>query len=262
MLKDIISVGQQGSLVSGDSFVFGTRKRGVFNPYSLILATEPEAFFGFEYKEINGVQVLFQNSAATIPVEEIGDPVGGYRDFETGGILAIQTTDANRPIWGGEGVGLVFVGNQSFTLSDHWKRQPNQATTWVYREEHPNDENQVLGAWSTSSNTDVAYAWYYRENNGLIQRVGTGGTRLVEGVIPHNTMNTFSVRNDTIDYTARINGSDIQTRSTEPALGDIDVPATLGSLEGVTQFFNGNILWAAIYDKSLGIETLGVLETT
>lgn len=241
------------------------RRRNIVDPitaaYDQILATDPTVPLLFRLTEYRGQQILFQDSACTVPVESIGDPVGGVRHPETGEILAVQTADANRPIWGGVDVGLVFDGVGSWlSLSNEWKRNPSAPSTWIYREIHPSDRNQVIASWSTAANTDVAYAWYYRTSSGLIMRVGTGGTLLAEGVISHDQKNTLSVRNDTSEYTTRVNGSDVQTRTTGTSIGDPLVPAALGSLEGSAQFFEGNIEAALIYDESLSVPQLQNLE--
>ena len=84
--------------------------------YDAILATEPTVPLLFRLTQYRGQQVLWQNAACTVPVASIGDPVGGVRHPVTGAILAVQTTDAARPIWGGESVGAVFDGTGSYML--------------------------------------------------------------------------------------------------------------------------------------------------
>ena len=76
--------------------------------YDAILATDPTVPVLLQLTEYRGQQVLWQDPACTVPVEEIGDPIGGVRHPETGEILAVQETDANRPVWGGREVGAEF----------------------------------------------------------------------------------------------------------------------------------------------------------
>ena len=85
--------------------------------YDAILATDPTVPVLLQLTEYRGQQVLWQDPACTVPVEEIGDPIGGVRHPETGEILAVQTTDADRPVWGGREVGAEFDGSKSL-LSD------------------------------------------------------------------------------------------------------------------------------------------------
>ena len=255
-------------IFGGDAGILGGRRRGPSLPADLValLATEPTALVQFRYNFLAGRHVLFQDPPCTVPVEEDGDPIGGIIQPSLTlppsewSIVGVQGTDAKRPVWGGVEVGAVFDGAQNLALDSSWQRNPGQPSTWVYREYHPDDRNQVIGGWSAAANTDVAYAFYYRISNGIIQRVGTGGTSLVEDVIPHDTTNTFSVRNDTTNYTARVNGTDIQTRATGTQDGDPTIDASLGSLAGDTQFFIGEIQFAVMFDRSLSVSDLQRLE--
>ena len=86
--------------------------------YDAILATDPTVPVLLQLTEYRGQQVLWQDPACTIPVEDIGDPIGGVRHPETGEILAVQTTDAERPAWGGREVGAVFDGSAALLLTD------------------------------------------------------------------------------------------------------------------------------------------------
>ena len=78
--------------------------------YDAILATDPTVPVLLQLTEYRGQQVLWQDPACTVPVEEIGDPIGGVRHPETGEILVVQDTDADRPVWGGREVGAEFDG--------------------------------------------------------------------------------------------------------------------------------------------------------
>ena len=83
--------------------------RGAVDPitaqYDAILATEPDIPLLYCLIEYRGQIVLFQDAPCTVPVEDIGDPIGGQRHPITGEILAVQTTDAERLIWLGEEIG-------------------------------------------------------------------------------------------------------------------------------------------------------------
>ena len=91
-----------------DGFRHSARDREVdplVATYDAILATDPTVPVLLQLTEYRGQQVLWQDPECTIPVEDIGDPIGGVRHPETGEILAVQTTDADRPVWGGREVG-------------------------------------------------------------------------------------------------------------------------------------------------------------
>ena len=119
-MGDGIIFGQrgQGLLTSGRGMIFG--RRGALDPlvatYDAILDTDPAVPVMFQLTEYRGQQVLWQDPECTIPVEEIGDPIGGVRHPETGEILVVQETDADRPAWGGIGVGAEFDKSQHMEI--------------------------------------------------------------------------------------------------------------------------------------------------
>ena len=92
--------------------------------YDAILATDPAVPVMFQLTEYRGQQVLWQDPACSIPVEDIGDPIGGVRHPETGEILAVQETDADRPVWGGREVGAEFGDADELVNSDPVTAQP------------------------------------------------------------------------------------------------------------------------------------------
>ena len=113
-MGDGIIFGQrgQGLLTSGRGMIFG--QRGALDPivqaYDDILATDPTVPVLLQLTEYRGQQILFQDPACTIPVESPGDPIGGVRHPLTGEVIAVQETDADRPVWGGVGVGADLSG--------------------------------------------------------------------------------------------------------------------------------------------------------
>ena len=92
--------------------------------YDAILATEPDIPLLYRLIEYRGQIVLFQDAPCTVPVEDIGDPIGGQRHPITGGILAGQTTDGARLIWGGEDVGAIGDGS-------NFLRMDNSDISWA-----------------------------------------------------------------------------------------------------------------------------------
>ena len=113
-MDDGIIFGQrgQGLLTSGRGAIFG--QQGALDPivqaYDDILATDPTVPVLLQLTEYRGQQILFQDPECTIPVESPGDPIGGVRHPITGEIIAVQETDASRPVWGGVSVGADLSG--------------------------------------------------------------------------------------------------------------------------------------------------------
>jgi len=77
------------------------------SPYAPIVALSPDLIIPQEYASTSADgQILYEDSGATTPVDAVGEPIGGV---EFGGVqTAEQTTDADRPVWGGEDVGGQF----------------------------------------------------------------------------------------------------------------------------------------------------------
>ena len=84
--------------------------------YQRILSADPAVPVLLQLPKWAGRQILFQEPACTILVEDPGDPIGGVRHPLTGEILVVQETDANRPVWGGIGVGADFGGGDYYLL--------------------------------------------------------------------------------------------------------------------------------------------------
>ena len=85
--------------------------------YQRILSTDPAVPVLLQLPKWAGRQILFQDPACTIPVESPGDPIGGVRHPLTGEIIAVQETDANRPVYGGIEVGAVSNSSNDFLVT-------------------------------------------------------------------------------------------------------------------------------------------------
>ena len=131
-MDDGIIFGQrgQGLLTSGRGSIFG--QRGALDPivqaYDDILATDPTVPVLLQLREYRGRQILFQDPACTIPVTDPGDPIGGVRHPITGEIIAVQETDANRPVWGGVSAGIYIPPNDEAHLA--WFPDQVGRTDW------------------------------------------------------------------------------------------------------------------------------------
>ena len=53
---------------------------------------------------LDGERIPYQDPLLEVEVESVGDPVGGARQVREVGPPLVQTTDANRPVWGAEGL--------------------------------------------------------------------------------------------------------------------------------------------------------------
>ena len=86
--------------------------------YQDVLRTGPTVPVLLELPKWEGRQILFQDPDGTIPVEAIGDPIGGVRHPLTGAKLVEQTTDSRRPLYGGIGVGATNSGDAYLDVLD------------------------------------------------------------------------------------------------------------------------------------------------
>jgi hypothetical protein len=76
----------------------GQHRPYVFTPADLFLQGEQGAIY-IPRPVVNGAQVLFQDSAGTVPVAADGDPVGRMLDQSGNGNSAAQSTSAARPTY-------------------------------------------------------------------------------------------------------------------------------------------------------------------
>ena len=168
--------GQQGRglLTSGRGSIFD--RRGALDPivqaYDAILATDPTVPVLLQLTEYRGQQILFQDPACTIPVESPGDPIGGVRHPLTGEIIAVQTTDASRPVWGGVGVGAEFDGVDDHLLmvDEHLLTQDFQDSlimgdsTVSVGWDFPDDPDDI-GDWLSLRCNDGGDQWYLNRDS-------------------------------------------------------------------------------------------------
>ena len=74
---------------------------GVVRSYQSVLRTDPTVPALFQLPKWEGRQILFQDPDGEVPVESVGEPIGGVRHPLTGEKLADQTTDSDRFMWSG-----------------------------------------------------------------------------------------------------------------------------------------------------------------
>ena len=144
--------------------------------YQRILSADPAVPVLLQLPKWAGRQILFQDPACTIPVEDPGDPIGGVRHPLTGEIIAVQTTDADRPVWGGVSVGAVLDGGQ-------WLELAQTATDDIFN-------NLVVGPGAEVSST-VSYEGYSRhEMSGLTLGDNSTKWEVAEGGYQGHTRKT------------------------------------------------------------------------
>jgi hypothetical protein len=79
------------------------------SPYAPIEEFSPDLVIPQEYASTGADgQILYEDSGVSTIVDATGDPIGGV--FYDGAKTAEQTTDADRPVWGGEDVGGQYAG--------------------------------------------------------------------------------------------------------------------------------------------------------
>ena len=170
------------------------RRRGPSLPADLValLATEPTVLVQLRYNFLAGRYVLFQDPACTVPVEEVGDPIGGIiqpsltlppSDWS---IVAVQGTDAARAVWGGVEVGAVFESGAHMISTDPDGFIPATAQhCWVQKLEIDSiANNDNFFSQFDSLKDGRMQANYDAASNAFRYRLDGGGTQAAFATFP------------------------------------------------------------------------------
>ena len=115
------------------------------------LALEPVVYV-HPYAELAGRPVRYQDPAGTVPVTDIGDPVAAVVQPSLTlppaewPIVATQTTDAARPLWGGEDVGDVYDGGEHLLVDG--EPVPDAPISVVAQASREADSARSILSWS------------------------------------------------------------------------------------------------------------------
>ena len=127
--------------------------------YQRILSADPAVPVLLQLPKWAGRQILFQDPAGTVPVEAIGDPIGGVRHPLTGEIIAVQETDADRPVWGGVGVGADCGDRDSDLYLTVANASSSVGTAPV---------SIVADVTSSSTSDDIYYSSFFDEDDNEV----------------------------------------------------------------------------------------------
>ena len=136
---------------------------GTILPYQPILDLSPVVLIQGQFPSYAGTQVMWQDTAGTVPVTAINDPVARI-DSLVGSHYVTQAALASRPLWGGEGIGLVFDG-----IDDYFEFDASYSTQARFEDSIKGVQSLVwgidmlgstalIGLWGTI-NTGSNSAW-------------------------------------------------------------------------------------------------------
>lgn len=151
----------------------------VDGPIDDLIETEPTVLAVFE-PEVDGEQVLFQDTACTVPATDYGQhTVGGVRDAETGDIILTQASEAQRMLLveGGlfaDGVDDELVATVNQDASAH------SVAMRVSVGAGSENNDRIYGAGKTRSNVRYAISDPILRTNGSSQ-IGSGMDNMVTG---------------------------------------------------------------------------------
>jgi hypothetical protein len=249
--------------------------------YDAILATNPTVPLLFRLTEYRGQQVLFQDAAATVPVTTVGDPIGAVCHPVTGEILMTQSTDGNRPVWGGVNVGAAALADNAFLQAPQISTNLNfiiytgifsVAAGVRFNRDGSNDVQDIGGTSDggnqsgiycrrdslTGSGLDHAARGFWVRRNPFSLRVIT----LPNGSLPTNIWsNVLSVGNGS-SYTLSVNGiSDSITIFPDPESEPITRRLTIGRNASATgRSMDGDIKHFLIWDRELTSDEIEITE--
>jgi hypothetical protein len=105
------SLYQDGQMASSSSSSW--QAAGSILPYQRIIDLNPTVLIQGQFPSYAGTQVMWQDTAGTIPVTAVNQQVARI-DSLVGSHYVTQANAARRPLWGGEDVGLLFDGSDDY----------------------------------------------------------------------------------------------------------------------------------------------------
>lgn len=195
-----------------------------------------------------GQQILYQDAACTIPVESIGDPIGGVRHPVTGEIILVQTTDADRPTWGGVLRGAIFDGIsylENTTDTDLFDPKDQPFTVTVRAVADSSGGGDIRGLWVRKRGADE------RRYYSVLEADGQYRLQIDDGVDTGFFRDGGAHYDDTEHDFAQVlrRGTDVTQESwVDGAMGGSETYSSFGTLADDGVFSLGNNVGAGVLD--------------
>lgn len=216
----------------------------------LFSASEPGAWY-----DPSDMSTLFQDSAGTVPVTDVEQPVGRILDKSGRGNHAFQATATSRPVLQQDASGRYYL---SFDGVDDWMKTnsidftaTDKMTVFAGVRNLASGNNQILAELSTSATTNngsfsvwapipFTNASYAYVSKGTTDAAASAAANLY----PAPTSNVFTGHGDIAGdlVRLRINGSQISQNTGDQGAGNYgNYPLFIGRRGGQTNPFNGRI---------------------
>ena len=233
----------------------GQHKAPAFSPFELFKNGEQGAWY------LIRPELLFQDSAGTVPVTADGDPVGRMLDQSGNGNHAVQTVSGSRPVYRTDGTlywlefdgvddSIVNTGSRtigSFTIAAAHRETTRQAAT-------------LYGLGTSTSNRLLGHlpfgggSYFFDVKSSALGRItGTWPLSVNDDAVTSHFRNT-----DNVAF-GRINGSSAGTIAvTQTVLSDLLAIGTSGFTGADQAFYAGRVYgFIAVFDdKSENVSEL------
>ena len=216
--------------------------------YAPITATNPTVFVPLQYavNPDTDEQILFQDAACTVPVTAIGQQIGGV--MWDGVIVAVQTTDARRPLWLGE-QGAYFDGVDDFLSVAFASGGSAHSVSMSWRAAGELEiGDRMYAAGSTASNVQ----------RRLSEQLALRTSSTTELRLSNQDFSEFQTLIGVHDTTS------ILRQGASEMSDDIGAPADISSITIASRGGADNAVincrWMAIYDSAIDLSTRTVLE--
>ena len=221
---------------------FHNRKRLYFSPSILFANGEQGAWY-----DPSDITTMFQDSAGTMPVTAVGQPVGRILDKSGRGNHASQAIELNCPSYSKDTSGrayLAFDGsNDALITASINFTATNNVNMWAGVQKLSNAARGVIVELSTVYAIGGAFAIDTPINNFAVNAAGTAAVSLpIAADMLALTVITGLVSIATPFVQQRRNGSVVGTATNSLGTGNFsNNPLYIGSRAGTSLPFNGNI---------------------
>jgi hypothetical protein len=219
---------------------------------ALFAAGKPGAWY-----DPSDLASLFQDSAGTIPVTAVGQPVGLMRDKSGRGNHASQAIAINRPLLNQDANGkycLAFNGTTSCMATGNFDLSATDKVTLLAGVKKSNDTAAIImelgvnvaltaGSFYLVSGNDLGVTGYTSIGRGDAASSAALASKIATFPAPDTAV--VSIQHDIAGdlSTSRRNGIDYGTGAGDKGLGNFaaGMPLYIGARAGASVFFTGNI---------------------